>query len=208
MKRLLFVSGLTVAAGSALVSCGSGLVSTTGIGRKTRVFTQGIGNPPLPVGTPNPNGPCVNSDGTPCAQIGHVTAHNAQPDPSTDGIWFEWDPADVGSTQRYLGQVRRLDKALLGCVSNNGLLIVTTAQAVAAYVTSPQGKALASVTSDLVEYAQLYLIGAATPLEFLGAAAAVMSLTDWFLMLSTLGISATVMYVIMRCAVDAYPSTT
>lgn len=90
----------------------------------------------------------------------------------------------------------------------SGLLIVTTAQAVAAYLTSPQGKALASVTSDLVEYAQLYLIGAATPLEFLGAAAAVMSLTDWFLMLSTLGISATVTYVIMRCAVDAYPSTT
>lgn len=117
------------------------MVSTTGIGRKSRVYTQAIGDPPpVPVGTPNPNGPCRNSDGTPCKDIGHVTAHHD--------------------------------------------------------------------ASDIITYARVYLIGGATALEFLSAAAAVLSIADWAAMLLTLGISVGVTYVIMKCAVDAYPRTT
>lgn len=203
LNRSLFV----VAAASTLVACSSGLASTTGIGRKTRAFTQAIGDPPLPVGTPNPNGDCKNSDGSPCADIGHVTAHRDRSDPISDGMWFDWDPSDIGSTARYFGQVRRLDKALLTCTFRDGFNVMSAAVGVATFIKMDGGKVLTSATADLITYAGVMLIGGANALEFLGAVWAVLSAADLIIVAGSLGIAYWELFSLMRCAVDAYPTT-
>jgi hypothetical protein len=209
MNRKFFVSGLTVAAASSLVACGGAMVASTPGGRHTRAFQPAIDDNPPPAGTtPNPSVP-----GTDLKQIGSVTAHRAAADPAApdDTQWFDWDPANggvVGATKKYFGQVMRLDKALLSCVISDGTNALSIAGALAAYLQTPQGKALPSVTADIILYAGLWSAGAiASPLEFLGAVAAVLTVGDWVIAIGAIGAATWEVYNIMKCGIDRVPST-
>jgi hypothetical protein len=203
MNRGLFVSGLSVAALSSLAACGTGLVAgTQGGDRKTKVYREAIGDPPLPAGTPAPG----SSPAPTLQQIGSVTVHMGAPDPVDDSssISFDWDPANggvIGATKKYFSSVWKLDKALLGCVADDAVNAIGVAGAMATYLQANRG-ALASATNDLYVFAGVYLSGGATAAEFLGAAAAVLSVTDWAALCLTVGAAVFEVVRLVKCAAD------
>ena len=124
--------------------------------------------------------------------------------PNWLALSFDWDVSQYGwrgGVLVYLGAVMKLDKSLLKCTANNGLLMVSTAQAVATYIQA-NGAKIASVTEDIRIFTGVFLAGGATALEYLGAVAAVMSAADWTAMMLTLGITVGTAALILNCALN------
>ncbi len=104
-----------------------------------------------------------------------------------------------GSGAFYNGYTRRFTQNLAQCAYDQGAELASAAFGLAVYLRD-HGTELASATSDITTYAQIYLAGGASAAEFFMAAGAVLSLGDWAIVLTAIGITAYEAGKLIRCS--------
>jgi hypothetical protein len=106
----------------------------------------------------------------------------------------------------YDGYTRQFAQNLSQCTYDQGAEIASAAFGLAVYLRD-HGSELQSAAADIITYARVYLAGGATAAEFFLAAGAVLSIGDWALVLTAIGMGGYEAGKLIRCAALGAGST-
>ncbi len=183
-------------ASSMLAGCGGG--ATHLIPSHRRPSFSGV--PVDPVGDPSAPPPCQSTTQTGCTDVGSglVQIGSVQVISSPVSFGTNWSSGGDGSNPDYFGAIHRFTDKLDGCVQDRSSELAATAFAMAVYIRD-NASSLASAAASLRTYAGVYLIGGATAIEMIGAAAAVLTVGDWIILLGAVGLTALEVAKLIRC---------
>jgi hypothetical protein len=122
--------------------------------------------------------------------IGSVSARIAPS--SVQSSWFS------SSGETYIGSLQRFSTTLGQCVIDNAAQLTAYAFSMARYLQS-NWPTFTSATDDIKTFVGVFLAGGATAFELVGAVLAVLSASDWLILLTAIGVTAFMVATIFRC---------